>query len=158
MSAFKDARHLFRFAGLFVLAFWCFWWCATICAKSFWAVWALSRGAVGEIANLPVKFAGHQACEDCHTDVVAKKEDRQARARELRGLPGALASHAATSTVKRFCRTRLCSAARCIRPQRAKPKGFPQVEPASTLRDALLRLHKPHSRDGRAGDGCRSAK
>src|ERR1035437_10107319 len=54
MSVFKDARHLFRFAGLFVLCgcgrvfpplFPVFWGGAPLhCAQKLWAVWALSRG------------------------------------------------------------------------------------------------------------------
>ncbi len=30
---------------------------------------------LAKLPQLPVKFAGHQACEDCHTDVVDVKKN-----------------------------------------------------------------------------------
>ena len=90
MSVFKDAGHLFRFAGLFVLAFWCFWWCAaTWSRRALGSMGTIAGAAIGEIAAHPVKFAGHQTCESCHTDIADTKKQRQACARELRGLPRA---------------------------------------------------------------------
>ena len=88
MSAFKEAGHLFRFAGLFVLAFLVFLVVRHyVVPKSFGEYGHYRAAAIGEIATRPVKFAGHQTCEACHTDIAGQEEGRQARARELRSLP-----------------------------------------------------------------------
>ncbi len=74
MSVFKDAGHLFRFAGLFVLLFVVFLVVRHYVVPKSFGEYGHYRGAsIGEIAAHPVKFAGHQACEACHTDVAAKK-------------------------------------------------------------------------------------
>ena len=69
MSAFKDAGHLFRFAGLFVLAFIVFLVVRGhfVVPKSFGQYGHYRGAAISEIAARPVKFAGHQTCETCHT-------------------------------------------------------------------------------------------
>jgi len=75
MSVFKDAGHLFRFAGLFVLAFLLFlvirWY---VVPKSFGQYGHYRGAAMGEIASQPIKFSGHAACESCHSDVADKKK------------------------------------------------------------------------------------
>ena len=74
MSIFKDAGHLFRFAGLFVLAFLIFLVARHyVVPKSFGEYGHYRGAAIGDIASHPAKFAGHQACESCHTDEAAKK-------------------------------------------------------------------------------------
>lgn len=74
MSVFKDAGHLFRFAGLFVLAFLIFLVVRHfIVPKSFGQFGHYRGAAIGEIAARPVRFAGHQTCESCHSDEAAKK-------------------------------------------------------------------------------------
>ena len=75
MSIFKDAGHLFRFAGLFVLAFLVFLVVRHyVVPKSFGQYGHYRGAAIGEIAQHPAKFAGHEACETCHTDEAAKKK------------------------------------------------------------------------------------
>ena len=74
MSVFKDAGHLFRFAGLFVLAFLIFLVVRHfVVPKSFGQYGHYRAAAMGEIAAHPAKFAGHQTCEGCHSDVADKK-------------------------------------------------------------------------------------
>lgn len=75
MSFFKDAGHLFRFAGLFVLAFLVFLVVRHyVVPKSFGQYGHYRGAAMGEIAKHPAKFAGHEACEGCHTDEADKKK------------------------------------------------------------------------------------
>jgi hypothetical protein len=75
MSVFKDAGHLFRFAGLFVLAFLVFLVVRHfVVPKSFGQYGHYRGAAIGEIAQHPAKFAGHEACESCHSDVADKKK------------------------------------------------------------------------------------
>ena len=74
MSGLKDAGHLFRFAGLFVIAFLVFLVCADTWFPRAFGQYGHYRGAaIGEIAAHPVKFAGHQTCESCHTDIADTK-------------------------------------------------------------------------------------
>ena len=90
MSVFKDAGHLFRFAGLFVLAFLVFLVVRHyVVPKSFGQYGHYRGAAIGEIAARPVKYAGHETCETCHADVRTMKKSRKTCARELRGLPRA---------------------------------------------------------------------
>jgi hypothetical protein len=75
MSVFKDAGHLFRFAGLFVLAFLIFLVVRHYVVPNSFGQYGHYRGAaIGEIAARPVKIAGHETCETCHSDVADKKK------------------------------------------------------------------------------------
>lgn len=70
----KDAAHLFRFAGLFVVAFLVFLVVrGTVVPKSFGQYGHYRGAAIGEIGARPVKFAGHQTCEGCHADIADTK-------------------------------------------------------------------------------------
>jgi len=74
MSKFKDAGHLFRFAGLFVLLFVVFLVVRHfVVPKSFGKYGHYRADAIGEIAAHPAKFAGHETCEACHSDILDKK-------------------------------------------------------------------------------------
>src|SRR5208282_3317089 len=74
MSKFKDAGHLFRFAGLFVLLFVVFLVVRHfVVPKSFGKYGHYRADAIGEVAAHPAKFAGHETCEACHSDVADKK-------------------------------------------------------------------------------------
>jgi hypothetical protein len=75
MSSLKEAGHLFRFAGLFVLAFLVFLVVRHyVVPKSFGQYGHYRGAAIGEMAARPVKFAGHEACESCHTDILDTKK------------------------------------------------------------------------------------
>ena len=79
MSVFKDAGHLFRFAGLFVLAFLVFLVVRHyVVPKSFGQYGHYRGAAMGEIAAHPVKFVGHDTCEGCHADVADAKKAGEA--------------------------------------------------------------------------------
>src|SRR5579863_5987828 len=70
----KDAAHLFRFAGLFVVAFLVFLVVRGYVVPKTFGEYGHYRGAaIGEIGARPVKFAGHQACESCHADIADAK-------------------------------------------------------------------------------------
>ncbi len=70
MSGLKDAGHLFRFAGLFVIAFLLFWVIrGYVVPKSFGRYGHYRAAALDDLAAHPAKFAGHQTCETCHSDV-----------------------------------------------------------------------------------------
>jgi len=154
MSVFKDAGHLFRFAGLFVLAFLVFLVVRQyIVPKSFGQYGHYRGAAIDEIAAHPVKYAGHDSCETCHADVLdVKKAGKHAHV-NCEACHGPLAKHAddpASVTPVLPDTAVLC--ARCHTASAAKPKGFPQVVPEDHSTGLPCQTcHKPHSPGMEAG-------
>jgi Cytochrome c554 and c-prime len=170
MSVFKDAGHLFRFAGLFVLAFLVFLVVRHyVVPKSFGQYGHYRGAAIGEIAARPVTFAGHEACETCHSDEADKKKAgkhahvnceachgaQALHADVMSGNPVApeMASHADDpATMKPVLPDTAVLCARCHTASAAKPKGFPQVAPADHSQGLSCETcHNPHSPDMDAG-------
>ena len=148
MIVFKDVGHLFRFAGLFVLAFLVFLVVRHYIVPKSFGQYGHYRGAsIGEIADRPVKFAGHETCEGCHSDVADKKKAGKHAHVNCEACHGALAGHAddpGTVTPVLPDTTMLC--ARCHTASAAKPKSFPQVDPASHSQGLECKTcHQPHS-------------
>ena len=148
MSAFKDAGHLFRFAGLFVLAFLVFLVVRHyVVPKSFGEYGHYRGAAIGEIADHPIKFAGHETCEGCHTDILdVKKAGKHAHV-NCEACHGALANHADDPSIKPVLPDTAVLCARCHSASAAKPKGFPQVVPADHMGGGAPceTCHNPHS-------------
>lgn len=148
MSAFKDAGHLLRFAGLFVLAFIVFWVIrGYVVPKSFGEYGHYRGAAIGEMAARPVHFAGHQACETCHVDVLDVKKNGKHAHVNCEACHGALAKHAddpaSVIPVKPDTAT-LC--VRCHAASAARPKSFPQVQAEEHSAGlACETCHQPHS-------------
>jgi hypothetical protein len=147
MSVFKDAGHLFRFAGLFVLAFLIFLVVRHyVVPKSFGQYGHYRGAAMGEIAAHPVKFAGHETCETCHSDEAAKKSSGKHAHVNCEACHGALASHADDPSIMPVLPDTAVLCARCHTASAAKPKGFPQVDPASHYPGTPCNTcHQPHS-------------
>ena len=148
MSGLKEAGHLFRFAGLFIIAFLVFLVVrGYVVPKSFGQYGHYRGAAIGEIASHPVKFAGHQTCEGCHADIADTKTKGAHAHVNCEACHGALASHAddpATVTPVKPDTAVLC--ARCHTATAAKPKGFPQVDPADHSGGVPCETcHNPHS-------------
>jgi uncharacterized CHY-type Zn-finger protein len=147
MSAFKEAGHLFRFAGLFVLAFLVFLVVRHyVVPKSFGEYGHYRGAAMAEIAARPVKFAGHQTCEGCHTDILDVKSKGKHAHVNCEACHGALANHADDPTIKPVLPDTAVLCARCHTASAAKPKGFPQVVPADHSNGVPCQTcHNPHS-------------
>jgi Cytochrome c554 and c-prime len=148
MSLFKDTGHFFRFAGLFVIAFIIFLVVrAYVVPKSFGKYGHYRADAITEIAARPMKYAGHKACEDCHSDVAATHAGGKHAHVNCEACHGPLADHAndpTSVTPKLPDTTVLC--ARCHTASAAKPKGFPQVDPAEHSGGVPCQTcHNPHS-------------
>src|ERR1019366_609523 len=149
MSAFKDAGHLFRFAGLFVLAFAVFLVVRYfVVPKSFGQYGHYRGAAIAEIAAHPVKFAGHDTCESCHVDVADVKAKGKHAHVSCEACHGPQIKHAIAndpSTVKPVLPDTATLCARCHTASAAKPKSFPQVEPADHSTGLPCETcHKPH--------------
>ena len=148
MNPFKDAGHLFRFAGLFVIAFIIFWVVrGYVVPKSFGKYGHYRADAITEIGARPMKYAGHQVCEDCHSDVAAAHAAGKHAHVNCEACHGPLADHAndpSAVTPKLPDTTVLC--ARCHTASAAKPKDFPQVDPAEHSGGVPCKTcHNPHS-------------
>jgi uncharacterized CHY-type Zn-finger protein len=147
MSSFKESKHLFHFAGLFVLLFVVFLVVRHfVVPKSFGEYGHYRGAAIGEIASLPVKFAGHQTCEGCHTDILDVKSKGKHAHVNCEACHGALANHADDPSIKPVLPDTAVLCARCHTASAAKPKGFPQVVPADHSGGvACQTCHNPHS-------------
>ncbi len=147
MSSFKESRHLYHFAGLFVLAFLVFLVVRHYYVPKSFGEYGHYRGAaIGEIASLPVKFAGHQTCEGCHSDVLDVKSKGKHAHVNCEACHGALANHADDPSIKPVLPDTAVLCARCHTASAAKPKGFPQVAPADHSGGVPCQTcHNPHS-------------
>jgi hypothetical protein len=94
-----------------------------------------------------VKFAGHEACETCHTDVLDGKSKGKHAHVNCEACHGPLAKHAddpSSATPVKPDTGVLC--VRCHSASAAKPKGFPQVDPADHSNGVPCETcHQPHS-------------
>ena len=147
MNLLKDAGHLLRFAGLFVIAFLLFWVIrGYVVPKSFGQYGHYRGAAIAEIVAHPAKFAGHEACETCHSDVADVKNKGKHEQVNCEACHGPLAAHAADPTVTPAKLDTAVLCVRCHGASAARPKTFPQVQadehsggvPCETC-------HQPHS-------------
>jgi hypothetical protein len=147
MSVFKDAGHLFRFAGLFVLAFIIFLVVRHyIVPRSFGQYGHYRGAAINEIAVRPAKFAGHQTCETCHSDVLDVKSKGKHAHVNCEACHGPLAAHASDPSVTPVKPDTAALCQRCHTASAAKPKGFPQVDPVEHSNGVPCETcHQPHS-------------
>jgi hypothetical protein len=147
MKAFKDAGHLFRLAGLFVAGILVFLGMRVFLVPKSFGQYGHYRGdAIAEIAARPVNFAGHQACEDCHADVLEKKKASRHTGVNCEACHGPLAKHADDPSVQPAKLDTAVLCVRCHEANPAKPKGFPQVASADHSSGLPCdTCHQPHS-------------
>src|ERR1700692_2386843 len=95
VSKFKDAEHLVRLAVAFVVvAAVLLLIRAHFIPKSFGQYGHYRGDALAESSNQPLSYAGHQACEDCHSDVLAIKKAGKHMGVNCESCHGPLAKHA----------------------------------------------------------------
>jgi hypothetical protein len=148
MKFFKDSGHLFRFAGLFVIAFLIFWGVrGFVVPKSFGKYGHYRAAAIDEIAAHSPHYAGHEACEACHTDVQDVKKAGKHAHLNCEACHGPQAQHAAdpgSVTPAKPDTAVLC--ARCHSASAARPKDFPQVKVDEHSSGVPCQTcHQPHS-------------
>ena len=147
MSIFKDAGHLFRFAGLFVLAFIVFLLIrGYVVPKSFGQYGHYRANAMTEIAARPVHFAGHEACESCHSDVADTKKGGKHAHVNCEACHGPQAKHAddpSAVTPPKPDTAVLC--VRCHAASAARPKNFPQIAADHSSGVSCETCHQPHN-------------
>jgi uncharacterized CHY-type Zn-finger protein len=148
VSKFKDAEHLVRLAVAFAVVLVAFLLIrAHFVPKSFGQYGHYRGDALTELSSKPISYAGHQACEDCHPDVVSVKKSGKHVGVNCEACHGPLAKHAAdpASVVPQLPDTAVICA-RCHEENIAKPKDFPQVVSAQHSGGAVCKTcHQPHS-------------
>jgi len=148
LKNFKDAEHLVRLAGAFALVLVVFLLVrAHFVPKSFGQYGHYRGDSLNELASKPISFAGHQVCEECHSDVLEVKKTGKHAGVNCEACHGPLAKHAEDpgSVVPQLPDTAvLC--ARCHEENIAKPKAFPQVVSAEHSGGVVCKTcHQPHS-------------
>lgn len=148
MKLFKDAEHLLRLAAAFAIVLVVSLLVrAHFVPKSFGEYGHYRGNALAELSSKPISFAGHQACEECHGDVLEVKKAGKHAGVNCEACHGPLAAHAAdpASVVPQLPDTAvLC--ARCHEENIGKPKSFPQVVSKEHSGGVVCKnCHVPHS-------------
>ncbi len=158
-ESFREKEHLFRVAGLFLLGLLVFLVARAIFVPAGFGKYGHYRpGALPDIrAQAPV-FAGRRACADCHTDVPpAMKAGKHAKI-GCEACHGPLAKHAeepdklkpAKLDPRALCLT-------CHTENLAKPKKFPQIDPAEHGEGAACTsCHAAHDPTGGGSSAARA--
>jgi uncharacterized CHY-type Zn-finger protein len=148
MKPLQDSGHLFRLAAVFLAGIIVFVVVRNFLIPRSFGQYGHFRGdAIQEIAAKQPVFAGHQACEVCHSDVLdVKSQGKHARV-ACESCHGALATHAddpGSVQPEKLDTAVLC--VRCHEANSAKPKWFPQVVSAEHSSGLPCdTCHKPHS-------------
>lgn len=147
MRVFRDAGHLFRLALLFVVGTLTFLGLRAIVVPKTFGQYGHYRGAaIAEIAAHPVRFAGHQTCENCHTDVAQTKSGGKHAHVNCEACHGAQAKHADDPSVDPGKPDTAVLCVRCHSASAARPKGFPQVDAEQHSGGvACQTCHQPHN-------------
>jgi uncharacterized CHY-type Zn-finger protein len=148
MNSLKNSGHIFRLAAVFIAGLAIFVALrGMLVPHSFGKYGHYRADAIGEIAARPITFAGHQACEECHADVLSKKIAGKHARVACEGCHGALASHAADpASVAPIKLDAAVLCARCHQANTAKPAAFPQVMAEEhSAGVACDTCHQPHS-------------
>jgi Zn finger protein HypA/HybF involved in hydrogenase expression len=148
MRNFKDANHLFRLAGVYVLGTLSFLAIRALVVPHSFGQYGHYRGAaITEIAAHPAKFAGHQTCESCHSDVAQTKSAGKHATVNCEACHGPQAKHAddpASVDPGKPDTAVLC--VQCHAASAARPKSFPQVNAEEHSGGASCgTCHQPHS-------------
>jgi hypothetical protein len=147
MNLFKDIEHLIRLAVVIVVLLLVFVVLRVAVVPRSFGEYGHYRGdAIPETAARPIHFAGHEACEACHSDVADQKKLGKHVVVACEACHGAQARHADDpGSVKPAKLDTAVLCARCHEANSAKPKGFPQVATADHSAGlACDTCHQPH--------------
>lgn len=144
----KDAEHLLRIAVVFVAGILVFFGIRAFFVPRSFGEYGHYRGdAIAEAAALPIAYAGHRTCEECHTDVLEVKGEGKHAGVACEACHGPQRKHAEepVALLPRLPDPAvLCPA--CHEASVGKPKSFPQVDTkAHSGGLACNGCHKPHN-------------
>jgi hypothetical protein len=144
---FADVGHLLRMAGLFLAGAVVFVIVRAVLVPEGFGTWGHFRaGALDDNRAHPLRYAGWQACADCHADVVEVRQGSRHAAIGCEACHGPLAAHAEdpeAAPARRPDATVLCRS--CHQANVARPAGFPQIDPAEHGDgEPCVSCHQPH--------------
>jgi hypothetical protein len=144
----RDAGHLVRVALVFLAGLVLFLAVRGVLVPKSFGQYGHYRGdSLKEIAARPIKYAGREACADCHPDVAEVKSKGKHARLGCEACHGPLANHAAASSaVKPALPDTAVLCVRCHEVNASKPAKFPQVnskEHSSGM--ACGSCHQPHT-------------
>lgn len=147
MRNFRDAGHLFRLAGLFAVGTLGFLGVRSFFVPHSFGQYGHYRGAaIAEIATHPLRFAGHQSCETCHSDIAQTKSAGKHAHVNCEACHGPLAKHADDPSIDPGKPDTAVLCVRCHAASAARPKGFPQVDAVEHANGVPCQTcHQPHS-------------
>jgi predicted CXXCH cytochrome family protein len=147
MKRFKDFEHLLRLAALFVAGLLVFSVArAQFVPAGFGKYGHYRAGALDDVRNTPMQYAGQQTCAECHPDIVNLRAAARHRNIACESCHGPLAKHATDPgelTPKRPDARPLC--VRCHAANTGRPQRYPSVVIKEHAGDEnCLTCHKPH--------------
>ena len=148
MSRFRDSAHLTSLAAVMLLGAVAFVALrAAVVPKSFGRYGFFRGDALKEITARPLAYAGHEACEGCHPDVLEIKSKGAHAHVNCESCHGPLAKHADDpAAVKPALPDAATLCVRCHSENIAKPSGFPQIDAKEHAQGQLCTAcHKPHN-------------
>lgn len=147
---FRDVEHLLRMAGLFVAGAAVFVIVRAVLVPEGFGTWGHFRaGALDDNRAHPLRFAGQQACADCHAEVLEVRIGSKHATIGCEACHGPLAAHAedpGAAPAQRPEATPLCLG--CHQANVARPFGFPQIDQAEHGGgEPCISCHQPHHPD-----------
>jgi uncharacterized CHY-type Zn-finger protein len=144
----RNAEHLVRVVVLLALGVAAFLVIRhAVVPRDFGKYGHFRPGSMDDVRSRPIKFAGHETCEACHSDQAEAKSKGKHANVACEACHGALAKHAEdpSSVIPKLPDTAvLC--VRCHEANSAKPKSFPQVVSAEHSAGLPCNTcHKPHN-------------
>jgi hypothetical protein len=143
----KDREHLVRMAGLFVAGVALFLIVRTILVpRDFHELGHFRTGALADNMARPLAFAGREACESCHPDIVDERKGSRHAAIACEACHGALAKHADDpGSLKPTLPDAPTLCLVCHREDVGSPRTFKQVNPQEHMGgQPCISCHKPH--------------
>ena len=147
MRISRDARHLFRLAGLFAVGTLSFLLLRGLVVPRSFGQYGHYRGAaIAEAAAHPLHFAGHQSCETCHADVAQTKAGGKHAHVNCEACHGPQARHADDPSIDPGKPDTAALCIRCHAASAARPASFPQVDAAAHAGGVPCQTcHQPHN-------------
>ena len=147
MKRFRDVEHLLRLAGLFVAGVLVFGIArAELVPAGFGTLGHYRASAIDDVAARPLKYAGQQACADCHADIVELRGKARHKGIGCESCHGPLKAHAddpGVLTPTKPIATPLC--VHCHAANTGKSKRYPTVDIKEHAGDEpCVTCHKPH--------------
>jgi len=144
---FRNYEHVLRMAGVFVTGILVFLIVRWVLVPSDFGVYGFYRaGTLKEVAARPIAYAGHDACAECHTEIVDQRKGTRHEKVNCESCHGPLATHASGDVMtpgKPDLKT-VCMP--CHQKMDGRPKFQPQVDFKDHAGDALCAdCHQPHS-------------